>query len=267
MPDSSGNRPCNGCRTPSRPLPRARRAPRRSPQRVPAYLVGGAVRDLLLGSRDGRTSTSAIEGEVEALVRRAGRRARASTSSSRRRGSSSTAIKVDVARTRAETYPQPGRAAGGAPGAARARTSRAATSRSTRWPSRWPATSRADRPPRRPRRPAGGPPARAARALLHRRPDPGAAGGALRRAPGLRARARHRRAARADRSLHASPTTASRPSCAGSPRRSDPARALQLIDRWGVLDLGQAAPAGWPRWRGSAPSPPTGPSSPTASWP
>jgi tRNA nucleotidyltransferase (CCA-adding enzyme) len=75
-------------------------------ERVPAYLVGGVVRDLLLG----RTVTDldvAIEGDVEALADLPG-------FSLERDGHFLTGrleqgdMKIDVAQTRAESYPRPG---------------------------------------------------------------------------------------------------------------------------------------------------------------
>jgi tRNA nucleotidyltransferase (CCA-adding enzyme) len=74
--------------------------------RVPAYLVGGAVRDLLLG-RGGTDLDVAIEGDVEALDDLPG-------FSLERDGLFLTGrlelggAKIDVARTRAESYPRPG---------------------------------------------------------------------------------------------------------------------------------------------------------------
>ena len=84
-------------------------------ERVPAYLVGGAVRDLLLGVWDGQDLDVAIEGEVETLSEVPGfeleREGLFLTGRLELGG-----IKVDIARARSETYPQPGRAPGGAPG-------------------------------------------------------------------------------------------------------------------------------------------------------
>jgi tRNA nucleotidyltransferase (CCA-adding enzyme) len=76
-------------------------------ERVPAYLVGGAVRDLLLGVDDGPDLDVAIEGEVETLSEVPGfeleREGLFLTGRLELDG-----IKVDVARARSETYPHPG---------------------------------------------------------------------------------------------------------------------------------------------------------------
>jgi tRNA nucleotidyltransferase (CCA-adding enzyme) len=76
-------------------------------EKVPAYLVGGAVRDLLLGVEEGPDLDVAIEGDVEALSGAPGFELE-------REGRFLTGrlelgeLKVDVARARAETYPEPG---------------------------------------------------------------------------------------------------------------------------------------------------------------
>jgi tRNA nucleotidyltransferase (CCA-adding enzyme) len=75
-------------------------------EKVPAYLVGGVVRDLLLGI-EGADLDVAIEGDVEALSGAPGfelERAGLFLTGRLELGD----LKVDVARTRAETYPQPG---------------------------------------------------------------------------------------------------------------------------------------------------------------
>jgi tRNA nucleotidyltransferase (CCA-adding enzyme) len=75
-------------------------------KRVPAYLVGGAVRDLLLGI-EGPDLDVAIEGETEALADLPGfelERDGLFLTGRLERGE----LKVDVARARAESYPQPG---------------------------------------------------------------------------------------------------------------------------------------------------------------
>ena len=73
---------------------------------VAAYLVGGAVRDLLLG-RQRADIDVAVEGQVEALARRLGGEARTherfDTASVRVDG-----LEVDLAATRSETYAHPG---------------------------------------------------------------------------------------------------------------------------------------------------------------
>ncbi len=73
---------------------------------LPAYLVGGAVRDLLLG-RDRVDMDVAVEGEVTELARRLGgevrRHERFATAAVLLDG-----LEVDLAATRSETYPRPG---------------------------------------------------------------------------------------------------------------------------------------------------------------
>jgi tRNA nucleotidyltransferase (CCA-adding enzyme) len=73
---------------------------------LPAYLVGGAVRDLLLG-RDRADMDVAVEGEVAELARHLGgevrRHERFATATVLLDG-----LEVDLAATRSETYPRPG---------------------------------------------------------------------------------------------------------------------------------------------------------------
>ena len=73
---------------------------------IAAYLVGGAVRDLLLG-RDRADIDVAVEGEVAELARRLGGEVRAherfATATVRVDG-----LEVDLAATRSETYARPG---------------------------------------------------------------------------------------------------------------------------------------------------------------
>jgi tRNA nucleotidyltransferase (CCA-adding enzyme) len=73
---------------------------------LPAYLVGGAVRDLLLG-RDRADMDVAVEGDVAELARRLGgevrRHERFATAAVLLDG-----LEVDLAATRSETYPRPG---------------------------------------------------------------------------------------------------------------------------------------------------------------
>jgi tRNA nucleotidyltransferase (CCA-adding enzyme) len=75
-------------------------------ERVPAYLVGGVVRDLLLG-RDVADLDVAIEGDLEVLTDLAGftlEREGLFLTGRLERGD----VKIDVAQTRAESYPAPG---------------------------------------------------------------------------------------------------------------------------------------------------------------
>jgi tRNA nucleotidyltransferase (CCA-adding enzyme) len=75
-------------------------------QRAPAYLVGGVVRDLLLG-RDVADLDVVIEGDAEALTTLPGfspEREGLFLTGRLERGD----VRIDVARARAETYPSPG---------------------------------------------------------------------------------------------------------------------------------------------------------------
>ena len=130
-------------------------------------------------------------------------------------------------------------AARGAPGDPRRGPRRGATSRSTRWRCRSAEPGDADRPPRGRRRPARGAAARPARALVRRRPDPGAARGPL-RGP---ARPRARAAARAELLRAADLGTVSGDrvdaELAQARRRADGPRAgFELLDEWGLVALG-----------------------------
>src|SRR6266540_2511845 len=80
---------------------------------APAYLVGGAVRDLLLGI-EGLDLDLAIDGDLEALAGAPGFQIE-------REGLFLTGrlelgdLKIDVTRTRSESYPRPGARPGGRP--------------------------------------------------------------------------------------------------------------------------------------------------------
>jgi tRNA nucleotidyltransferase (CCA-adding enzyme) len=79
---------------------------RRALSETPAYLVGGAVRDALLGDRRGDLDI-AIEGELGPLLDRLGSEAR----THERFGTASLdldGLTIDLARTRRERYPHPG---------------------------------------------------------------------------------------------------------------------------------------------------------------
>src|SRR4051794_31002473 len=73
---------------------------------TPVYLVGGAVRDLLLG-RDRTDIDVAVEGDAAELGRRLGGEVRA-----HERFATATVhvdgVELDLATARSETYPQPG---------------------------------------------------------------------------------------------------------------------------------------------------------------
>src|SRR3954447_6409297 len=75
-------------------------------ERVPTYLVGGVVRDLLLGAK-GADLDVAIEGDAEALADVPGYRPERDELllTGRREGGDQV---IDVAQTRADTYAHPG---------------------------------------------------------------------------------------------------------------------------------------------------------------
>ena len=167
----------------------------RLPPGSAAYLVGGAVRDLLLGR--GRADIDvAVEGDV-ARARAAPRRRDAHPRALRApRPFASTASRSIWRRRAAETYARPGALPEVQPGDARARTSPAATSRQ-RDGGAARRRSGADRSPRgledlRARRAAG-----AAHRLVRGRPNPRPAGRAIRGALRVHAGARDRGAASA----------------------------------------------------------------------
>ena len=109
-------------------------APVREAGGEPVYLVGGAVRDLLLGR--GRADIDlVVEGDAAALAERLG----AEVTSHERFGTAKVKLdghEVDIAGARSESYPQPGALPVVGPGPASRPTCAAATSRSTRWRSR-----------------------------------------------------------------------------------------------------------------------------------
>src|SRR3954451_21614527 len=75
-------------------------------ERVPTYLIGGVVRDLLLGA-DGADLDVAIEGDAEALADVPGyepERDELFLTGRLQVGDQ----RIDIAQTRAETYPHPG---------------------------------------------------------------------------------------------------------------------------------------------------------------
>jgi tRNA nucleotidyltransferase (CCA-adding enzyme) len=81
-------------------------AVRQLAERVPTYLVGGAVRDLLLGA-DGADLDVAIEGDADALTQVPGYRPERDEyflTGTLQAGDQ----EIDVAQTRAESYPRPG---------------------------------------------------------------------------------------------------------------------------------------------------------------
>ena len=88
-------------RTPTRSWP-----PSAPPPRIPVYLVGGAVRDLLLGR--GRADIDlVVVGDAAELAAGLGADG-SSTSASGPRRPPSTGHEVDIAGARAESYPEPG---------------------------------------------------------------------------------------------------------------------------------------------------------------
>ena len=181
---------------------------RRSPG-AEAWIVGGAVRDRLLGRDDGRPRPVAAPSDPRtrprALARATGRRRLPALRRVRRlaRGRAGARLARRPRHRCATATSTP--------------TSRRATSRSTRWPSRWAAASCSTRT-------AGAPTSRrgALRMVAPRRARRRSAAHAARRPHRRRARARHRPGDGAPRSPPTPPaSTASRPSaCSASSSRS-----------------------------------------------
>jgi tRNA nucleotidyltransferase (CCA-adding enzyme) len=78
----------------------------------PAYLVGGSVRDLLLGEGPGPDIDVAIDGELEPVIDALERRGACEVEARHRHFGTATlrsgGVAIDVTRTRSETYPAPG---------------------------------------------------------------------------------------------------------------------------------------------------------------
>ena len=166
---------------------------------IAAYLVGGAVRDLLLG-RDRADIDVAVEGEVAELARRLGGEVRAherfDTAAVRVDG-----LEVDLAATRSETYAHPGALPEVRPASLAADLSRRDFTVNAMAVPLAGDPELID-PHRRPRGPATGRAASAAPALVRGRPDARPASRAVRGALRVRAGARHRGADPARRPLH-----------------------------------------------------------------
>jgi tRNA nucleotidyltransferase (CCA-adding enzyme) len=77
-----------------------------------AYLVGGSIRDLLLGVRPGPDIDIAVEGDLEALLARLEPGAEIEVEAHHRRFGTATlrtgGVALDLTRTRSETYAEPG---------------------------------------------------------------------------------------------------------------------------------------------------------------
>ena len=153
----------------------------------PVYLVGGAVRDLLLGRGRSANLDLVVEGDAAALADRLG----PEVLEHERFGTATVRVgelEVDVAATRTETYAAAGalpEVTLGAPiEADLARRDFTLNAMAVALEGRWP-----DRPPRRPGRPRLGAAARAPPGVLPRRSDPGPARRPLRGPARLRARA------------------------------------------------------------------------------
>ena len=159
-----------------------------------AYLVGGAVRDLLLGATHPDLDV-AVDGDV--ARGRAPPRARtpSRTSASPPRPSSSTACGSTSPRPGPRAYPLPGALPEVEPAPLeRDLARRDFTVNAMAVPLA--GAPRAHRPPRRPRRPARRAPQRASSRVVRGRPDARPSRRPLRRAPRLRARAGDRAAGR-----------------------------------------------------------------------
>ena len=191
-------------------------------------LVGGAVRDLLLG-REPRELDVVVAGGRRRAGRQArrrgaaaparGSRASPSTSASARPPSNGPPAAIDIAERRAESYPHPGLTPTGPPGHGdRGPPAPGLHRQRDRRHARRPGCGRGARRGARGRGSRRRAPAGPARAELHRRPHPAAADGPLRGAPALRAGARHRGArpagARGRCAEHPQPAHGSVPSCA-----------------------------------------------------
>ena len=209
----------------------------REAAREPVYLVGGAVRDLLLGPparrrRPGRRGRRGGAGGA------AGRRRAASTSASAPSRSRSTGTRSTSPAPAPRPIRSRGRCRWSLPPRASRPTSPAATSRSTRWRSRSQGEPRLIDPHGGARRPRGGPAAGPASALLRGRPDPGDPRRPLRgRASASRSSRRPSELLRAGRPrdrLRRPP-----PGRAGAPRRPNrpAASASSLLAEWGLIDL------------------------------
>ena len=211
----------------------------------PVYLVGGAVRDLLLGR--GRADIDLVVvgdagGAGRAPRRRTPRRARAL----RHRQGRARRPRDRHRRRPHRDLPAPGRAAGGRAGGRRSRpTSAAATSRSTRWRSRSTRRAAADRPPRRPRRSRGGPAAGAAPATPSSTTRPGrSAPPATRPASASRSSRRPRRCCGRPTSAP-SPPTAAGPSCCAWPAKRRAPRGFALLRGVGAGRAARGRASSW----------------------
>ena len=227
---ASGSRPCPG-------FAEARAAAERAG--ADAYLVGGAVRDALLG-RPVANLDLVVEGDHVPLVEALGGERRAPRPLRHRHGPAHRAARSTSPAPAPRRYPRAGCAARGAPGRARrgpatARLHRQRDGGRARRP------GRADRPARRPRRPARRDAAGAPRGLVRRRPDPGAARRPLRGAARASSPTPGRSSSCAPPTWRPSPTTASPPSSASSPRRSGRAAASSCSHEWGLLALAPGA--------------------------
>ena len=200
-----------------------------------AYLVGGAVRDALLGIARADLDLVVV-GDHLALARALGEEIREHD-----RFDTATVATgegtVDIARARAESYPHPGALPEVRPAGPRRGPLRVATSASMRWRSPLGAPDALIDPHGGSRRPRRGRAARAARRFTRRRPDAGAARRPLRRAARARAWSRGPWPRSARRTWARSRPTASRPSGAGSRPRRSPAAAFELLDEWGLIAL------------------------------
>ena len=250
-PDSRSTTSARRCATPIRSWRRSRAA-----AAEPVYLVGGAVRDLLLGR--GRADIDlVVEGDAAALAARLGaepvEHERFATAKVELDGH-----EVDIATRPVGDLSAARRAAGGDAGRRASRpTSAAATSRSTRWRSRCAASRELIDPHGGAGRPRSGPAAGPARALLRRRPDPGDPRRPLRGPLRLRAGAGDRASCCARPTSARSRRTAARRSCCGSPANRPPPRGVRAARRVGAdracARAGSSWPGGWPSCSRSRP--------------
>ena len=206
------------------------------PRGEPVYLVGGAVRDLLLG-RARADVDLVVEGDAAALAARLG----GAGAEHERFGTVKVEVdghEVDIAAARTETYPRARGAAGGRAGRRASRpTSAAATSRSTRWRSRCAGEPRLIDPYGGEARPRGGLLRVLHAALLRGRPDAGDPRRPLRVPLRLRAGAARPTSCCAGPTSRPSPPTGAGPSWSASRPKRTPARGFGLLAGWGLIDL------------------------------
>ena len=204
-----------------------------------AWLVGGAVRDLLLGGTRADLDL-VVEGDAAEVAALLGAEPKAQSASAPHPFGVGD-VRVDVARARRETYAQPGALPDVEPATARRRP-RSPRLHRERDGAAALRQGRADRPARRAGRPRGGAPARASPDSF--RDDPTRALRAARYAARLDLGLEPETSAllEGDRPRRRSPRTGrTQSSGVFSPRRAAP-EALALLAGWGLAGIDEAAP-------------------------